>query len=146
MSKNLVITVTKAHGVILPAVAPPDQNEPGNFKAETITELAEEQAGLMLLPGQNSVTPGYWDWCKKNPGVKIWLKADIVRNDGTGVAVPLATDFDSLTLARAKEFIGKINDVGALNRIKDDTKKKKLIDICNKRIDEVLAENEKKNG
>jgi hypothetical protein len=127
--KNLIVVVTKACGVVLPEV------EIGS---------PEERRGLTLLPGQNDVSSKYWEQVKDNPGVKIYRKAGILRNDGPGVAVPMTTDISKMNIEEARVIINAIGEIERLRDIKEADKRKTIGAICDDRIEKILDENESK--
>jgi len=128
-SENLVITVTKPCGVVLPEVS---------------VGSPEERRGLTLLPGENSVSPAYWDQVKKNPGVRVYLSSGVVRNDGAGVAVPMTTDISKMNVDEANKILGAISDIDRLREIKKSDKRKSIGAFCDDRIEKILEENESK--
>lgn len=128
---DLVVVMHRPSGMLLPP-------------ATSMRE--EERRGLMLLPGENTVSAVYWDAVKSNPGVKIALGAGDLQNKGEGVAKPLVDDWSAITLAKAKELLEQIEDVPKLSDIKKKAKKKGLRDLCAKRIEVILSENETANS
>lgn len=127
---KIVIVNTEKRGIQLP---------------EASSELSEERQGLLLLPGENSVSAGYWANVQDNPAVKIWLRVGYLKNKGAGEAVPLATDWNALSLDKARSLVAKIDDVMSLNKIKKSAKKKNLRSIVDERIKELLDEGEAEN-
>lgn len=132
MSKNLVIKLNRPSGFVLPACS----------KGADV----EEVSGKMLLPGENSISEVCWNEVQKNPGVVIALRANVLQNMGAGEASPLVNDWNGITLPKAAAVLSQISDPLVIQKIKQSAKKKGLADLCDKRVEELLDENEKKNA
>lgn len=130
--KNFVIDVSRTSGIQLPPVEG--------------LENPEERDGLMLLPGQNDVSKKCWDAVKENPGIRIFLRAGYLKNTGEGKAVPIVTDWNKLAPRRAEEILEQIEDIEKIQAIKSEAKKKTLISLCEKRIDDIMDEREAENS
>jgi len=112
-------------------------NKPAGFLLPQTTAKGldkKEQAGFLLMPGENNVSKAYWDFCKKNPAVKIALVAEDLEECGEGKAKPINVPWKKVSLPKAKALIKKITSVTTLNKIKKEAGKKGIIDLCEMQI------------
>ena len=120
-----------------------DNSRPSAFFLPSATSsVPEEKNGLCLLPGENEVSPGYWKLVKENPGVKIALRAAILKNNGPGKAKPIVQNWNELTVAKAGLIIDQLEDIEELHTIKKNAKKVGVRKLCDLRISEILDANE----
>lgn len=128
---TIVITNFKPRACILPPIEG--------------TGVPEEAAGKCLLPGENTVTEECWKKAIENPAVKIWLRNGELKRTGSGEASRTSHDWDSLTVARAADIIGQIDEIESLIEIKAQSNKKGIIAACDQRIKELHEQAEEDN-
>lgn len=125
-SKNLIIEVTEPRAVELP-----EWTVPG-----TDVVLATK-----LVPGENNVDERYWKFATKNPGVKIWLAAGVLKNKGEGEANELAAmGLDGVTVKEAQDKIASVKSLAILNQWKSTSTKKGILTALDNRIREIIKE------
>ena len=93
--ENLVIENTEPRGIDLPPF--------------------ENQAGVSLIPGENSVDRRYWEGIQKNAAVKMYKRCGFIVNKGPGIARPLNETLDSLGTDDARKAIAQTKDKEQLN-------------------------------
>jgi hypothetical protein len=128
--KKLVIKWKPANSFSLPPAA---------------SELAAEKQGLVLLPGENSVSESYWNEVKSNPSVKIQLRKKILINEGEGKAKPLARDFSALTIEEVEKMVGRLSDVESVEKVKKSVNKAGAVKACDDRIKAIEEHLERAN-
>lgn len=103
--------------------------------------LENEEDGVRLLPGENTVSKQYWDYCKNNPCVDIALHRGELKKVRDGVAIPLEMDWGSKTPARLRDFLKGIDEIEKINKIKATLgNRKEHLKVIDDRIDAILAE------
>lgn len=106
--------------------------------------LPKEEEGKFLLPGENTVSVALWKRLteeRKNKGVTIALRTGSLELVRVGEAYPMNLSWASRPLPEFEAFISQVRAVDKIVDIKNELDgNKKLIDICEKRIDQILDE------
>lgn len=116
---SIILKVCEPRAIVLPPASSTEE---------------KERAGLILIPGENSVTEGYFALIEKNPGVVMLLESGALKNLGTGEAKPLSEGLDAYTVPEARKVIAKLNDSRALERFRESTTKKGILEAINERL------------
>ena len=124
--RNLVIINTRPCLIVLPS-----------WEESGKPELVD---GLKLLPGENDCPNDYWNFCKKNKTVKMYLACDYLKNKGEGKALMLSDGLDALDKHEALVKIAGCTKPQILKDWANKTQDSTLKARCEKRIKEVLAE------
>ncbi len=128
---NIVILNKKPRLVELPNV-PPKVSKNGKVEREGFT-------AYRLLPGENDVPSEYWDLVKGNPGVKILLATEIIKNKGEGKAKTLLAGLDNLSGDVALKHVGNCENIQVLNDWKSGTENLGLRKAIDERVLELIA-------
>lgn len=130
---NLVIVNTRAGAINLPDWKQPKDGKPAR-------EDPSPEEGITLLPGENNCPADYWDYCKTQRTVQMYMAEGFIKNKGEGIARSLADGLDALERHEANARIAKCKEPRILKDWADKTTDKGLRNRCLKRIDEALAE------
>lgn len=121
---SIILKVCEPRAVVLPPAS---------------SEVEAERNGLVLIPGENSVSELYFSAIGNNPGVVIMFQSGCLQNLGVGKAKSLADGLDSYSVPEARKVIAKISKPEVLKKLKTGTKTKGIQDAINERVSALEA-------
>lgn len=102
----------------------------------------DEVKGKQLLPGENNMTQGSWNFVKEKKAVQTLLKLEILEFKGEGLAEGAAEDAQEKAeeLEKLKRKVSKAKTPKALKALLEKEKTPEAKDYIRRAIDEMLKD------